>query len=221
MYAAVSASLAATAVDLALAAGDNATTVYELPTVEVVGTTPLPGIGIPREQVPQNVQSVNQKQMEEQHALELGEVLNQNLGSVNVNDTQGNPYQLDVNFRGLTASPVLGTPQGLSVFVDGVRVNEAFGDSVNWDLIPQGAIANINLVPGSNPVFGLNTLGGAVSINTKSGFSFPGTVAEVTGGSFGRRAFEFQSGDHGRTSTTSSRAICSGRTAGGCTIRAT
>ena len=74
----------------------------------------------------------------------------------------------------VTASPVLGTPQGISVFMDGMRVNEPFGDVVSWDLIPQIAIANITMVPGSNPVFGLNTLGGAVAINTKSGFAFPG-----------------------------------------------
>ena len=92
------------------------------------------------------------------------------MGSVNVNDTAGNAFQLDVNFRGFTASPALGTPQGLSVFVDGVRVNEVFGDTVNWDLIPEGAIAKIAIVPGSNPVFGLNTLGGALSVTTRDGF---------------------------------------------------
>src|SRR5688572_31386198 len=80
---------------------------------------------------------------------------------------------MDVSYRGFTASPLLGTPQGLSVFQDGVRVNEPFGDVVNWDLIPQNAISSMALVPGSNPAFGLNTLGGAIQIQTKTGRTHP------------------------------------------------
>ena len=55
------------------------------------------------------------------------------------------------------------------MFQDGVRINEPFGDVVNWDLLPQSAIAGIQVIPGSNPLFGLNTLGGALAIYTKSG----------------------------------------------------
>lgn len=36
------------------------------------------------------------------------------------------------------------------------------------------AIAGRDLVPGSHPLFDLNTLGGALSIRTQSGFSHPG-----------------------------------------------
>ena len=89
---------------------------------------------------------------------------------------QGNPFQPDVNYRGYTASPLLGTPQGLSVYMDGVRLNQPFGDVVSWDLIPRLAIASMTLMPGSNPLFGLNTLGGALSIQTKDGTSNPGHV---------------------------------------------
>ena len=60
------------------------------------------------------------------------------------------------------------------MFVDGVRVNEAFGDIVNWDLLPQAAIADLTLMPGSNPLFGLNTLGAAIALRTKSGYTHPG-----------------------------------------------
>jgi hypothetical protein len=81
----------------------------------------------------------------------------------------GNPFQPDVNFRGYTASPLLGTPEGVSVYVDGVRQNQPFGDVVSWDLIPKDAISEITLVPGSDPLFGLNTLGGALSVQTKNG----------------------------------------------------
>jgi iron complex outermembrane receptor protein len=178
-------------------AAENPAAVLEAPTVEVVGTTPLPGLGTPLNQVPANVQSATSSDLSRQNTLNVTEFLTQNLGSVSFTNSNVNPYQPDVNFRGFTASPLLGTPQGLSVFQDGVRINEAFGDTVNWDFIPQSAIANITLIPGSNPVFGLNTLGGALSIQTKSGFEYPGTSIQTYGGSFGRRAVEFESGGHG------------------------
>jgi iron complex outermembrane recepter protein len=180
-----------------IALAENPATELEAPTVEVVGTTPLPGLGTPLNQVPANVQSVTSSDISKQNTLNLTEYLTQNLGSVSFTNSNVNPFQPDVNFRGFTASPLLGTPQGLSVFQDGVRINEAFGDTVNWDFIPQSAIANITLIPGSNPVFGLNTLGGALSIQTKSGFEYPGTSIQTYGGSFGRRAVEFESGGHG------------------------
>ncbi len=105
---------------------------------------------------------------------------------------------MDINFRGFAASPLLGTPQGISVFQDGVRVNEPFGDVVNWDLIPSSAIAGMQLIPGSNPVFGLNTLGGALAIETKNGRDYPGATVQASGGSFGRATTEFEWGDkHG------------------------
>ena len=79
-----------------------------------------------------------------------------------------------MNFRGYTASPLLGTPEGVSVYLDGVRQNQPFGDVVSWDLIPKNAISEITLMPGSDPLFGLNTLGGALSVQTKNGVSNPG-----------------------------------------------
>jgi outer membrane receptor protein involved in Fe transport len=173
---------------------ENRAEALELETIEIVGTMPIPGIGVPINQVPSNVQAASGKSINEQKSLNVAEFLDNNMGSVTVNDTVGNPYQPDVIFRGFAASPLLGTPQGLSVFLDGVRVNEPFGDIVNWDLIPSNAIANINLIPGSNPLFGLNTLGGALSVHTKSGDSNPGSSATITGGSWGRREFEFETG---------------------------
>ncbi len=177
-----------------LAMAENKAEALETDKVEVVGTTPLPSIGTPINQVPSNVQTGSSKQIDQQQSLDLSEYLDNNLGSVNTSNTVANPYQADVQFRGFTASPLLGTPQGLSVYLDGVRVNEPFGDIVNWDLIPTNAIANINLIPGSNPLFGLNTLGGALAVHTKSGAEFPGYKVTVYGGSWARRAFEFEAG---------------------------
>lgn len=177
-----------------LAYAENKAEVFELQNIDVVGTTPLPSIGTPINQVPANVQTGSSKELSQQESLDLSEYLDNNLGSVNTSNTVANPYQADVSFRGFTASPLLGTPQGLSVYMDGVRVNEAFGDIVNWDLIPANAIANINLIPGSNPLFGLNTLGGALAVHTKSGSNFPGVKITAYGGSWARRALEFEAG---------------------------
>jgi outer membrane receptor protein involved in Fe transport len=177
-----------------MAMAENKAEALELSKIEVVGTTPLPSIGTPINQVPSNVQTGSSKSIDQQQSLDLSEYLDNNLGSVNTSNSVANPYQADVQFRGFTASPLLGTPQGLSVYMDGVRVNEPFGDIVNWDLIPANAISNINLIPGSNPLFGLNTLGGALAIHTKSGAEFPGVKATVYGGSWARRAFEFEAG---------------------------
>ena len=175
-------------------AADNPAEVFELPSVTVVGTTPLPGLGIPLKDVPANVQIFNRRDFDRQRPLDLTDFLGANANSVGVSAAQGNAYQQDINFRGLTASPLLGAPQGLSVFQDGVRINEAFGDVVNWDLIPQSAISSVQLIPGSNPLFGLNTLGGALAIYTKSGAQYPGGAMQLTGGSFGSKAVQFEYG---------------------------
>jgi len=167
-----------------------------LPTVDIVGNTPLAGVGVPRQHLPANVLSVGSQQLEAQESLNLPEFMTRQLPSVNVNEVQGNPFQQDVNYRGFTASPLLGTAQGLSVYLDGVRINEPFGDTVNWDLLPHSAIAGMDLIPGSNPAFGLNTLGGALAIRTKNGFSQPGSKFELSGGSFGRRNVEVEHGGH-------------------------
>jgi outer membrane receptor protein involved in Fe transport len=175
-------------------AADDTAPVVKLPPIEVIGTTPLPGLGAPLRDVPNNVQFYTSKDFDRQRQPSLTDFLEQNPTSVSINSAQGNPFQPDISFRGFTASPLLGLPQGLSVFQDGVRINEPFGDIVNWDLVPQSAIATLQLLPGSNPVFGLNTLGGALAIYTKRGRDYPGGDVQVYGGSFGRKAFEFEQG---------------------------
>ena len=127
------------------------------------------------------------KALSDAHASDLTDYLKRLAGGVFVNEVQGNPLQPDINYRGFTASPLLGTPQGLSVYVDGVRVNQPFGDVVSWDLIPTSAIRAVTLVPGSNPLFGRNSLGGALSVRTKDGRSDPGMTADLSYGSFDRR----------------------------------
>ncbi|MFZ6773350.1 TonB-dependent receptor [Undibacterium sp. SXout7W] len=168
--------------------------------VAIVGITPLPGLGQPLNEIAAPVQVARSADIMRSGALELSDFMNRNLGSVHVNTMQGNPFQMDVNYRGYAASPLLGTPQGLSVYMDGVRMNQPFGDVLSWDLIPRSAISSIALMPGSNPLFGMNTLGGALTIQTKDGNSHPGTSLQTTVGSNARRAFELEHGgsnDHG------------------------
>jgi outer membrane receptor protein involved in Fe transport len=177
-------------------AGTDAVAAPVVQRVEIIGVTPVPGTGERKDQIPANVQTANARRLRELQSLNLPDFLGSQLPSVNVNEMQGNPFQMDVNYRGFSASPLLGTPQGLSVFQDGVRINEPFGDVVNWDLVPLSAISEIALVPGANPLFGLNTLGGALTLQTKSGDTDPGTELELSAGSFGRIATGVS---HGRT----------------------
>lgn len=147
-----------------------------------------------RERVAANVQSATAEQIERSQSQDLTELLNRNFGSVSISHAQNNPLQPDVNFRGFTASPLLGLSPGLTVYQNGVRINEPFGDTVNWDLIPLSAIQSVQLFAGANPVFGLNTLGGALSLQMKNGFNYDKTGAEVYGGSFARRGASVQLG---------------------------
>ena len=159
--------------------GATAEEPVRIPPVEVIGTAPLPGLDTPVEQVPSNVQSFGARDIDRQRTGGVAEFLNFNANSTSLNSPTGNSYQPDISFRGFTASGLLGTPQGLSVFQDGVRINEAFADVVNWDLLPKNAVSSMQLLPGSNPVFGLNTLGGALTINMKDGFRYTGAGASV------------------------------------------
>ncbi len=172
----------------------NPATAQELPQVLIIGTVPLRDVGQPLSEVPANVQTATAQDLKRQQTLGITDYLNNNFSGVSTTESQDNPFQVDVNYHGFTASPLLGTPQGLSVYVDGVRVNEAFGDTVNWDLIPEAAISTISLTSGSDPTFGLNTLGGALAVQTKSGHENPGTSIEGYGGSFGRYSFEGETG---------------------------
>ena len=168
-------------------------------TINVYSATPLPSIGLPLDIIPANIQVVKSNQLNNQAGVSLADYMSNNLQGVNISQTQGNPFQPDISFRGFTASPLLGQPQGMSVYVDGVRVNEPFGDVVNWDLIPSFAIQGMQVVPGSNPVYGLNTLGGAIAVQTKDGRSNPGVGIEMEAGSWGRKRV---SAEYGGVSAT-------------------
>ncbi|KQW99815.1 hypothetical protein ASC94_31045 [Massilia sp. Root418] len=155
--------------------------------VEIVGMAPLPGLGVERKTLPYAVQTASDAALARADGANLSELLDRSFAGVNVNDISGSPFQNDLTYRGFRASPVLGTGQGISVYLDGVRVNEPFGDVVNWDMLPEAAIGSVLLAPGSNPLYGLNTLGGALALNTRSGASDPGFAGAFSGGSHRQR----------------------------------
>ena len=160
----------------------------------VIEAAPLPGVDLPIAKIPAPVQTATSDEIERSKALDLSAFLTRRFNAVFANEIQNNPFQPDINYRGYTASPLLGTPQGLSVYMDGVRLNQPFGDVVSWDLIPRLAISTTTVMPGSNPLFGLNTLGGALAIQTKNGANAPGTSVQAIYGSDVRRSIEFEHG---------------------------
>jgi outer membrane receptor protein involved in Fe transport len=158
--------------------------------IDVVAATPLAGTDLTADQIGGAVQTATAAGIASSGALDLADFMNRRLDGVYLNEMQGNPFQPDVNYRGYTASPLLGTPEGLSVYVDGVRQNQPLGDVVSWDLMPKNAISEITLMPGSDPLFGLNTLGGALSVRTRDGVSSPGFDGTLTYGGSGRKAVQ-------------------------------
>jgi iron complex outermembrane recepter protein len=165
-----------------LRADDEPGAASRLQTV-VVGATAIPGSKIELDKVPGNVQVLSAADLTRSGSPSLPVALNSILSSVSINDDLDDPFQPDILYRGFEASPVLGTPQGLAVYQNGVRINEAFGDTVNWDLIPDVAINQVVLVS-SSPLYGLNALGGAIAVTMKNGFSYDGGELEASAGSY-------------------------------------
>jgi outer membrane receptor protein involved in Fe transport len=159
--------------------------VRAIPTVLIYPTTPLAGGDIDADKTPASVNVVDANQIKQTGSLNISDALVKYIPGIIVNEVAGNPFQPDVQYRGFVASPVSGTPQGMAVYQNGVRINEAFGDTVNWDLIPTAAVKSVTVVT-NNPAFGLNALGGAVNVQMKDGFSYHGAEIDTMGGSFGR-----------------------------------
>ncbi len=156
------------------------------PSDAAAAATPLPT-------VPSAVTTITDADIDREGTMQVQQALQQQVPGVIISDAAGNPLRAEVSYRGFDASPVSGRSQGLAVYQNGVRINEAFGDTVNWDFIPTNAIAATSIVS-NNPSFGLNAVGGAVSIIMKDGFSYQGGEIDVMGGSFGRAQVGVQAG---------------------------
>jgi outer membrane receptor protein involved in Fe transport len=107
------------------------------------------------------------------------------LPGVSIFDDQGTRAQPTLEIRGFRLSPVVGVSQGVSVFLDGVRINEPDAQEVNFDLIPMDAIANAELVRGPGTLYGKNSLAGALVFTTKRGTFTPEMSAAFEAGAFG------------------------------------
>lgn len=166
--------------------------------IVVVGVVPA-GSSLELSKLPYPVQTATADDLNNINGLSLADFMRQSFGSVSINDAQNNPMQRDLQYRGFTASPLLGLAQGLAVYQNGARINEPLGDAVNWDLLPQSAINQIRLSGGANPLYGLNSLGGSLVIDMKNGFNFQGTNVEVSAGSFGRTQSNFEIGGNDGT----------------------
>src|SRR5215472_15752066 len=152
----------------------------------------VPG-AVELDKIPSNVQTVGASAFDGTKAPDLLQSMDRALPGVSLSSQTGNEFQLDFNYRGYVAGPVIGTPQGLAVYQNGVRINEVFGDVVNWDLIPQSAINRLTLVP-SNPIYGLNATGGALAFEMKNGYTYHAVEGEVNGGAYGRAVASVQAG---------------------------
>lgn len=156
-------------------------------TVDVIGVTPVDGIGLDRAKFPTNAQRVSRAEGEA-----VAESLLRGAAGTEMNDPQGGALQGDLQFRGFSVSPLLGAPEGLAIFQDGVRLNEPFGDTIAWAAVPSAAVESIEIMPGANPIFGLNALGGVLTLRTRS--QADDTSAAIRGGSFGRFEGEVTTG---------------------------
>jgi outer membrane receptor protein involved in Fe transport len=162
------------------------------PTIETEGLasgtvqmSPLAGSELPIGKVPNAVGRATAADIARSGYVQATDVLQQTVPGVILSDAQGNVFQRTLQFRGFDASPLNGAAQGIAVYQNGVRINEAFGDIVNWDFLPSNAIEGITII-GPNPVFGLNAIGGAATVNMRDGFDFQGTEIDLRAGSFGR-----------------------------------
>jgi iron complex outermembrane recepter protein len=171
-----------------------------LDSVEIIGVTALHGIGFSKNKIASKVQIANSQDFTRLQSTDCSDFLNMRFSAVHINDPNGNSLEPELQYRGFVASPLLGMSQGIAVYQDGVRMNELFGDIVNWEIIPRGAIASVELSSGSNPLFGLNALGGALSFQTKNGFANKGQTLSLNGGSFKRLSGDYSGGwQHGKS----------------------
>lgn len=160
--------------------------VFVAPDVNVISVSPIQGSGVSSDRLPSNIQSVDLNDLDENKNFSVTETLNKKTAGISISNLNGSPMQNDINFRGYVAGPMLGSAQAMAVYQNGMRINEAFGEIIQWDLVPEFAINSMQVFPGGDPVFGQNAIGGAISMEMKNGFDFNKSSVQVAGGSFKR-----------------------------------
>lgn len=144
------------------------------------------------ERIPSQVESIDLQHLSQGPDAAFQSL--QQLPGVTLFDDQGTRLQPELEVRGFQLSPIVGTPQGVSVFLDGVRVNEPDAQEVNFDLLPMSAIDHAELVRGSQALFGRNSLGGALLFFTQRGGAVPSAKIELSAGSFGQQVGTISAG---------------------------
>ena len=159
---------------------------YVTPDVNIISVSPVQGSGMDINRVPANVQNITADVISESKNFSVVETLNSKAAGISISNLNSSPMQNDINFRGYVAGPLLGTAQAMAIYQNGMRVNESFGEVVQWDLVPDFAINSMQVFSGGDPIFGQNAIGGAISMEMKNGFNFDGAKSTISGGSYGR-----------------------------------
>ena len=158
--------------------------IFLAPDVNVISVSPVQGSGLDIERVPGKIQILNREKINKKKNFSITETLNREASGISIFNLNSSPMQNDINFRGYVGGPLLGTAQSIAVYQNGMRVNESFGEVVQWDLIPDFAVNNMQIFAGGDPIFGQNAIGGAVTMEMKNGFNFQGSNLTSSGGSY-------------------------------------
>jgi outer membrane receptor protein involved in Fe transport len=171
------------------AAAARRDTVHVLAPVEVQASIapvagPTIGSGIPA-----RITMLSGHDIDEWEPRILPDVLG-TIAGVSIYDDLGSQYKLNVSYRGFNSGPTVGLPPGITVFLDGVRQNEADAQEVDFDLLPMEHVKRVELLSGTASLLGPNSLGGAINLVTDRGEGPPHGELEVSGGSFGEGGVE-------------------------------
>src|SRR2546428_3087824 len=137
--------------------------------------------------------SLDAQDLDARGVRSLADALEQ-LPGVTTSDELGATAQLDVSLRGFQVSPVIGLPQGVTVYVDGVRANEPDAHEVNFDLLPLEDVERVDVVYGPSVLLGRNALGAAVNLVTRRGGVPASRELEASAGSWGRYELKAHAG---------------------------
>ncbi len=170
--------------------GQQPEPISRLPEIRIVAPPEMQTLG-PRSSVPNRVDVLTDADVREARPQVVPDLL-ERLPGVTLQNEQGTSFQPNLTLRGFTTSPVTGLPQGLSVFLDGVRLNEPTVEEVNFDLIPLEDLERIEVIRGPSVLFGRNTLGGALNLVTRRGEEIREIVPELAAGSFGRQQYRLR-----------------------------
>ena len=168
----------------------------QLPAVQVIGSVLHAAGPAIASGVPARVSVLSRADVRSRRPRLLSDALARGPG-VSLYDDLGSASKPTLVTRGFTASPVVGLPQGVSIFLDGVPVNEPDAGQVNFDLLPLEHIERIEFLSGTASLLGPHSLGGAVNLMTRHGEGDRGGELELVAGSHDHYAATVSHGGRG------------------------